>query len=79
MKFITFKKYKENDMEEQQKVNEMRMNPQIGTILANDREFKRIIKDLRNWYKGKISYIEVARREYFTNLVVEEIKKLFEE
>jgi len=78
MKFITFKKYKKNEMEEQQKVNEMRMNPHIGTLLANDREFRRLLKDFSLWFRGKISYVETNRREHFTDLIMEEVKKILE-
>jgi len=60
---------------QENKLNE-RNNPIIGTVLANDKNFKYLLKNIKDWFTGKAGYIEPNQIEYFKNLVIDEIVNL---
>jgi hypothetical protein len=60
---------------QENKLNE-RNNPIIGTVLANDKNFKYLLKNIKDWFTGKAGYIESSQIEHFKNLAIDEIVNL---
>ena len=73
MEFMNYQEWKDKKGDES--LNEIRFNPQVGYSLVNDKKLKEINKSLANWFRSKISYVQSNKRDYYRDLVIEEIIK----